>query len=139
VQYQAHRTLLWAGDIDGASALLPLLASSDLPDDSRSLVALRQNCAENKVENATRVFEYLQETHGDDTSIMWISNLIMGRNEAAQQIMMPFDESGDLETLTDFLNYAYFDARAYPNLMAMLKSQGIEPREPKEIPYRCRT
>jgi TolB-like protein len=28
IQYQAHRTLLWADDIDGASTLVPLLASS---------------------------------------------------------------------------------------------------------------
>jgi len=138
VQYQAHRALLWAGDIDGASALLPLLASSDLPDESRGLVALRQTCAENKVANATRIYEDLKANHGDDRSIMWISSMIMGRDEEARQIMMDLDDSGDLATLADYLTYAYFDARAYPNLMAMLRSQGIEPRAPKEIPYRCR-
>jgi len=137
VQYQAHRALLWAGDIDGATALLPLLASSDLPDESRKLVALRQTCAENKVANAMRIFEELKEGYADDVSIMWISNRIIGREEEARQIMMTLDEDGDLETLSDYLSYAYFDAHAYPNLMAMLRSQGIEPRAPKEIPYRC--
>ena len=109
-----------------------------MPDESRSLVALRQTCAENKIENATRIFEYLQANYGDDISIMWISNEIMGRQDEARQIRMNLDESGDLETLSDYLSYAYFDARVYPNLMAMLASQGIEPRAPKEIPYRCR-
>jgi len=99
---------------------------------------LRQTCAENKVANATRIYEDLKANHGDDRSIMWISSMIMGRDEEARQIMMDLDDSGDLATLADYLTYAYFDARAYPNLMAMLRSQGIEPRAPKEIPYRCR-
>jgi hypothetical protein len=34
--------------------------------------------------------------------------------------------------------YAYFDPRPFPNLMALLESQDVEPREPREIPYRCK-
>jgi hypothetical protein len=36
-------------------------------------------------------------------------------------------------------SYHYFDARLYPALVELLKSQGIEPREPLEMPYRCKT
>jgi TolB-like protein len=44
--YQAHRLLLWAGDIDGASRVLPMLINSDLPEQNRELAKLRQRCAE---------------------------------------------------------------------------------------------
>jgi len=52
--------------------------------------------------------------------------------------LIELDEREDLASLRDYLAYAYFDARPFPNLMAMLESQGVEPREPREIPYRCR-
>ncbi len=138
VQYQAHRTLLWTGDIDGASQLLPMLASSDLPDESRHLVALRQACAENKLSEAKRIKDYLQKNYPQDRSIAWISHRIMGEDDAALQTLMELDDSEDLGSLSDYLSYAYFDARSFPNLMTLLESQGIEPRAPKEIPYRCR-
>jgi len=137
VQYQAHRALLWAGDIDGASQLLPMLASSDLPEESRRLVALRQACAENKRSEAKRIYDYLQKNFADDRSIVWISQRIMGEDDAALQTLMELDDSGDLGSLSDYLTYAHFDPRPFPNLMTFLESQGIEPRVPKEIPYRC--
>ena len=139
VQYQAHRTLLWAGDIDGASQLLPLLASSDMPAESRALVRLRQACAEGKLAAAERAYEFLQQNHSDDASMMWISNSIMGRHEAAAQQLMVFDENEEFGVLSDYLGYAYFNAHLYPNLMIFLESQGIEPRVAKDIPYSCKT
>jgi TolB-like protein len=33
LQYQSHRALLFAGDIDGASALIPAIEASDMPED----------------------------------------------------------------------------------------------------------
>jgi len=39
----------------------------------------------------------------------------------------------------DFVSYHYFDARQYPNLVELLRAQGVEPREPLEMPYRCKT
>jgi CheY-like chemotaxis protein len=138
VQYQAHRALLWARDIDGASQLVPLLLSSDLPIESRNLVALRQSCAENKIEEAQRIVSYLEEHHADDVSIMYISRMIMGREAEAEQVLMELDTEGEIGLLADYLSYAYFDARKFPNLMKMLEAQSIEPRTPKKIPYQCR-
>lgn len=139
VLYQAHRTLLWAGDLDGATRLLPMLLSSSLPDESRKLVELRQACAEKDTTAAERHYRFLQENFGSNTSISWIAHNIMGRSQAARDVLMPLDASDQLDDLTNYLSYAYFDARAYPNLMALLESQGIEPRQPKDIPYSCKT
>ena len=137
VIYQAHRALLWAGDIDGASRLARLIRSSDLPEDSRLAVRLRQACAEDRTTDAMRIYDTIITKH-PDTSTDWISHSIMGQQEKAFDTLADLDDPEDLSELGDFLTYAYFDARLFPNLMAMLEAQGIEPREPREIPYRCK-
>lgn len=136
--YQAHRSLLWAGDIDGASRLMPRIATSDLPEDTRYLAALRQACADNDQAEASRIYDRLTELT-DDMSIRWISSSIIGRQDVAYQTLAALDAAGDVTRLSDLLSYAYFDPRPFPNLMALLESQGIQPRVPREIPYRCRT
>ena len=137
VMYQAHRALLWAGDIDGASGLARIIQSSDLPKVSRLTVALRQACAENRTSDAMRIYETIIAKHSA-TSTDWISHKIMGQHERAFDTLAEFDDPDDLSQIGDFLNYAYFDARQFPNLLELLEAQGIEPREPLEIPYRCK-
>jgi TolB-like protein len=138
VMYQAHRALLWVDDIDGASKVLPVILASDLPDDSRYLVLLRQACAENRLADAIRLHTKGNEQHADDASITWIGHLIMGNEEQAVEALMAFDDEQDMITMTSFLGYGTFDPRPYPNLMAVLESQGIEWSEPVETPYQCR-
>ncbi len=138
VMYQAHRSLLWAGDIDGASQLTRILRSSDIPEENLRLVALRQACAENRLSEAARIYDQIQQASSDDRAVSWISDRIMSQEEKAFETLIELDEREDLASLRDYLAYAYFDARPFPNLMAMLESQGVEPREPREIPYRCR-
>ncbi len=137
VLYQAHRTLLWAGDVDGASRISQIVQSSDLPMVSRLTVQLRQACAENRISDATRIYETILTDH-PDTSTDWISHSIMGQQEKALNTLLELDDPEDLSRLGDFLSYAYFDARLFPNLMALLESQGVDPREPADIPYRCK-
>lgn len=137
VQYQAHRALLWAGDIDGASRINRALRSSDLPESSRTMAALRQACAENRSGDAQRLYARMI-TEFADPSTDWISHNIMGNDDDAFDTLVEFDTEEKLSSLGDFLSYAYFDATLYPNLMALLETQGIEPREPREIPYRCK-
>lgn len=138
VLYQAHRALLWTGDIDGASSLSARIQSSDLPEGSRAMVSLRQACAENRITDARRLYEQML-TEYPDLSTDWIAHNIMGNQEAAFESLSELDEREDLSALGDFLSYAYFDASLYPNLMKLLEAQGIEPRKPYEIPYRCKT
>jgi TolB-like protein/tetratricopeptide (TPR) repeat protein len=139
LQYQAHRTLLYAGDIDGAVTLIPAIEASDMPEDTRLIIHLRQACAEGKIDEARRVFDRFNTKFGDELSMAWISHKIMGLDEEAHEILAPLDQSGDLEALMGFVAYHYFDASLYPNLAALLRAQGIEPRKPLEMPYRCRT
>ena len=138
IKYQAHRALLWAEDVDGAAQLIPLINASDIPEESKLLVALRQACAENRLSRAAEVFDKLMSIADDDVSMLYIGNRIFGQIDAANAALKPLDDSGDIETLKDFLSYAYFDAYQFPNLMEHLESQGVTPREPREIPYRCK-
>jgi tetratricopeptide (TPR) repeat protein len=138
VHYQAHRGLLWAGDIDGAAQLLPYILSSDLPESSRYMVQLRQACAENRTHDAKRLYERGKRQFADETSMMWLSHLIMGETEAAVESLRDLDDPEDLEGLADFLTYGTFDPRPYPNLMAMLDSQAVEPRDALTPPYQCK-
>jgi tetratricopeptide (TPR) repeat protein len=138
VMYQVHRALLWVGDIDGASKVLPVILASDMPDDSRYLVLLRQACAENRLADATRLHMKGTEQFAGNASIIWLAHLIMGNDEEASESLMEYDSTEDMMTLTSFLTYGTFDPRPYPNLMAILESQGIEWGEPVETPYQCR-
>jgi TolB-like protein len=138
LQYQAHRALLSAGDIDGAAQLLPIILSSDMPESSRHLVLLRQACADNRVGDALRMYERGVDKFADDASIMWISHMIMGEEDAAKAVMMKFDEAGNMKGISDFLTYGTFDPRPFPNLMALLESQGIERGEPVKMSYQCK-
>ena len=137
INYQAHRALLWAGEIDAAAQLLPLILASDLPEDSRYMVLLRQACAEKRVDDARKMYRRGLERFGDDYSITWLSHKIMGEEDAAIEALMELDDADDLTGIADFLGYGTFDPRPFPNLMAFLESQGIEPRKPIDVAYRC--
>ena len=138
IQYQAHRSLLWAGDIDSASALLPAIQASDLPEQTRTLTLLRQACAEGDLKEAERVYDVMMAKHSEDLSMNWISKKIRGRDEEAQRLLKPYDENMELDVLMDFVSYHYFDPTPFPNLVQYLKSQSVEPRKPLEMTYRCR-
>jgi TolB-like protein len=139
IQYQSHRALLFAGDIDGAAALIPAIEASDMPERTRTIIRLRQACAEGKITEARQVFKKFDAKFSDDLSMRWISHKIMGLDDEAHEMLVPLDENGELEALFDFVSYHYFDPRLYPNLVALIRSQGVEPREPLEMPYRCKT
>ena len=138
ILYQAHRALLWVGDIDGASLIMPTILTSDLDDINKFLVMLRQACAEGDSAKAKRIFERGQIDHADSPSTLWLSQTIMSRDDEAVQTLMPFDDAEDFAALADFLSYGRFDATKFPNFHAMLESQGVEPHAGQPVPYACK-
>ena len=136
--YQAHRALLWLGDIDGASRVLPLVQASDMEADNRALATLRQACAEGKIALGTRIFNQLIKDHADETSAVWLSRKIMGRDEEALEMLQALDNEANMSSLASFLGYGHFDASQFPNFLAILEAQGIEPYAPKPVPYQCK-
>ena len=101
-------------------------------------MALRQACAESRLSRAAEIFDELILASDNDVSMLYIGNSIFGQTDRANAALKPLDDSDDIETLKDFLSYAYFDAYQFPNLVEHMESQGVTPREPREIPYRCK-
>jgi len=137
LHYQAQRALLWAGNIDGASGQARLLLSSDMNSENIQLSALRQACAEGRTSDANKIVEGFKRDRPDDLSFLYLSHMLMNQTDRAHEYLLELDDPNDMNSLVDFLSYAQFDARYFPNLMAFLASQGVEPREPNQIPYRC--
>ena len=135
--YQAHRQLLWAGDIDGASNLVPRILSSRIAEDNLELVSLRQACAEKNLAAASDIHNRILEKYPDEFSVQWLAYGIMGDTEAAAEMFVPYDERKEFERIMDYLPYAHFDPRRFPNFMEEVAGQGLEDREVLELPYRC--
>jgi len=138
VVYQAHRALLWLGKADEASRLVTQIETSQLAEDNKLLVAMRQACAENRRADAMRLLETAERLYEDRRSIMWLSHMIAGQNDKAYEYVRPYDDNKDMRSMWAFYGYGTFDATRFPNLMAMLADQGIEPHVELQIPYRCR-
>ena len=138
ISYQAHRAFLWVGDIDSAARLIPIIESSDLDEENKYLVSLRQACAENRIEDAIKLQTQTDEPNEADLVVIWLGHLIMGNEQEMIDLLMPFDEDNDMQRMTDFLTYASFDPAPFPNLTAFLASQGIGQREIILPPYQCR-
>jgi hypothetical protein len=138
VVYQAHRALLWTGDIDGASKILPLLDASDFPEDVRILSSLRQACAEKRFSDAERLYQRGNTLVDPDDSVTpWIMNKIMGYDDLAFAAVQEIDARNDIMRLVPFLSYRTFDPRQLPNLMARIGDQYADRGDAVVVPYRC--
>jgi len=138
VKYQAHRALLWVGDIDGASRLVPALRNSDYDESIRDLIEIRQACADNRLELAAALIADVQSTSEQDLWMQWFVLHMSDRQDEAVELLRPLDNTGDFTALYAFASYAYFDPRPYPNFMAHRLSEGGISSVPIEIPYRCK-
>jgi TolB-like protein len=137
ILYQAHRLLLFASDIDGASKILPEILDSNLPRDNLYLAELRQTCAEQRNADAARLHARALIQYPDDLSFKWLSHKILGDDRSADELFVEYDESGDFDTIYSFIAYPHFDPSLYPNFMRAIAGQGFEEREVVELPYRC--
>jgi len=137
--YQAHRALLWTGNIDGASKILPSIDASDLPESVRLLSSLRQACAERRLSDAQKLYRsaYELDRVNTETVTIWLVNKIMGDDAAAEAYLREFDARGDVNIMSNFLTYGTFDPRPFPNLMEAVGEQMEDRDEVIQIPYRC--
>jgi TolB-like protein len=137
ILYQAHRLLLFARDIDGASKILTEILDSNMPRDNLYLAELRQTCAEQRNADAARLHARALRQYPDDLSFNWLSYKILGDDKTADELFVQYDESGDFETIYSYIAYPHFDVSLYPNFARVMAGRGIEDREIIELPYRC--
>lgn len=137
ILYQAHRVLLYAGDIDGASDVLPEILNSNLPRDNLYLAELRQACAEGRTADAARLHARALPQYPDDLSFKWLSYEVLGDKTSADALFVEFDKAGDFGTIYSYLSYPHFDPQQFPAFWQAMTDRGIEQREAQSLPYRC--
>jgi TolB-like protein len=139
IAYQAHRVLLTAGAVKEAAALVPRLEASDLPENERLMVRIRQACAEGRTADAEKMFR--DAAFGVQFAVIsteWQELLLLDRTDDAGRLLDRFDTPDKVYALATFMIYPMFDARRYPYLYSLLKAQGIQPLPPQPEPYACR-
>jgi hypothetical protein len=133
--YQAHRVLLWSGQVAEARHWADVLRAREFPEDNIKLLMLRQACAEKNHTVATDLFNSVVNIEPLDPSIEFIALQIMNRPDEAHQMLV--DAELDIYALASFLRYPYFDHRYFPELAARLEQQSINRPFISGPPYRC--
>ena len=133
--YQAHRALLWAGEVEDASELLQEVQQSNLPPAIIALARLRQSCAEGDEQSARATFDTLMENATPDATTRFFAMQIMGRAEEAHRTLV--EANLEVETLGNLLSYPYFNQSYFPQLSALLDRQRIDRRYTGGPPYAC--
>ncbi len=141
--YQAHRALLWVGEVTEAAEAArmyhqsPLSGDPTVNDRGRSdLVNIRQACAEGRVADANRLFENFP-TSGDAT-LHWLALMTLGRNKDAEDLLRIYDSPEKVRQLFSWYRYSQFDPRPFPLLMAVLEREGVTQKLVVPEPYPMR-
>jgi TolB-like protein/DNA-binding winged helix-turn-helix (wHTH) protein len=135
--YQAHRGLLWIGEVARARELHDQLIASDLRGSLKAHTRLRQLCAEGRVDEAQQLYEKANAEISNRRSFPWLTANTMGYPDQGLATAHRLDEDRNLYALAGFLLYGTFDPRPFPNLMAHLEIHGNETGHVTEVPYRC--
>lgn len=136
-KYQAHRGLLWIGEVERARDLYNQLMASDLRGSQKAHARLRQLCAEGNVDEAQAYYETAKVEFADRRSFPWLSANTMGHSDEGLESLQQFDADENMNALAGFLLYGTFDPTPYPNLMSHLEIHGNETGEVVNTPYRC--
>jgi TolB-like protein len=137
ILYQSHRVYLWNGLVDEGRALLDELLRSDFERDSLQLAELRQACAGGDTEAAGPISAKILGAEERDLSLSYIVLQIMSRPDDAHQLLI--DAELDLQGLSGFMNYPYFNHTYFPEVTRMLEQQSAERQFIDGPPYRCET
>ena len=136
LQYQSHRTLLWAGHTEEAAALVDVLRGSEFPTENIKLVLLRQACAEGDRTAAQQHFDEATAIFQVNESVQWLGLHILGEPDEARRVLV--DADLDKYALASFLSYPFFDHTRFPELADILEQQGIDRRFISGPPYACK-
>jgi len=133
ILYQAHRVLLAAGQLERAARLIEPYAAQSTDEEGKTIMRLRQACAEGRIDDADALFATVDE----DTNTRWLFLKTLGHDNEARELLRELDKPETLATLAGYLTYLSFEARDYPLLWKTLTSQGINRPEASPPAYRC--
>lgn len=134
--YQAHRALLWQGEVDKARSLLPLL-QGDL--EGQALVTARQACAEGRRSDAEAVLAGLASFDGIEGKATrdWHIYEMLGRSDDAARVLQPYATPAVPIAVANYLVYPQFDPTPFPMVMSIIQREGIIRGEPVRPGFQC--
>lgn len=144
--YQAHRGLLWAGEVTEAAGAARLFHQSPFVDSEPTvqekarvqLLDIRQACAEGREADANQLFaNYPAIDELGGISLHWNVLQTLGRNQEAEDLLRIYDSPETVLQLFSFYGYPEFDPRPFPSLMAVLEREGATLKPLVPIPYAC--
>ena len=135
--YQAHRALLWFGDVEGAREILPYLTAES--DASRLIIDFRQACAEGRRSDAERLLNSVPNDWTDErqSSTRWHLYQMLGQKRQAAAVLKPFESEEAPYALVAYLGYPDFDPAPFPVVRSIMQRENIQRSAPVEVPFAC--
>lgn len=134
LEYQVHRTLLWALRIDEAARIASSFDGSDV---NSRLVAARQACAEGNRDVALEVLAERRAAGIAKDNIDWLLYKMLGEEDEATEVVRPYDAERVPTLVGSWLTYHKFDPHPHPFLMSILEREGVDRPPAAEIPFAC--
>jgi TolB-like protein len=138
--YQTHRVFLYAGLVERAAQVAEEYYRTDPSIGSRTMVMIRQACAEGRVADANALFDATAGVDGDSMRQInqWLYLKTLGRDDEAREQLRQFDNPAGAYALSSYLVYTTFDPNDYPYLAKRLAEQGIKRPPATKIPFACK-
>ncbi len=135
LMYQTHRTLMWAGRILEGKEIADRFSRLYPEDDL--LVRARQACAEGRRADVEVIYATLDPNDNFDISSRWHILKLLGHEKQATEVLRPLAHPGVPYMLSSYLHYNTFDPRPFPEVMAVLKREGVSRPPAVDIPFKC--
>ncbi len=135
VLYQTHRTLMWAGRIEGGKKIAERYQQL-FPGESL-LVRARQACAEGRRADVEAMLSTVDPNDNYAISNRWHLMKLLGLEKESAEVLKPFADSGVPFMMTSWLIYTKFDPTPFPAVMSVLKREGVKRPPAVEIPFKC--
>ena len=134
--YQTHRTLLFANRVEEAAGVM---RQYEQRFPLHPLMAARQACAENRVEDVREIFKTyeVQGVAENSGNPMWLVLKMLGEEEQAVAVLRHFEFDDVPFVIASWLNYPTFDPAPFPALMAVLERENVQRPAAKRLPYAC--
>ncbi|MEE4296763.1 MAG: hypothetical protein V2J20_09125 [Wenzhouxiangella sp.] len=139
--YHAHRALLWAGEIDEAASLYERYAAIDEETRTDPIAAIRQACAEGRLDDAKIYLEQIASGDSQDAAtafFIWhAESLMMSPLAAANALAQRLGDFDNVFGLSGMMLYPHFDPSPFPELQALITRESIVRPTAISPPFAC--
>jgi hypothetical protein len=92
---------------------------------------------EGRVQDVLDILEDERSIGESADNIVWLILLMLGDNEAAEDLLRKYESEETPQSLASWLVYHKFDPSPFPSVMAILKRENVDRPPPAEMPYIC--